>query len=193
MAEALVQVLSELVELHHEIDRAVETLETKHVSRLQCRRGCSACCLDDLSATRLEAEHIRRNHSVLLESSAPHATGACAFLDAEGACRIYESRPVICRSQGLPLRILFENELQEIEEQRDICSLNEAGGPPVESLEEEDCWLVGPHELRVQRLDDQAFGEDALLGSAGGEVDDGSGRIPLRALFVRDCGRSEEQ
>ena len=181
MAESLAQALSGLVALHHEIDRAVEILEAKHATRLQCRRGCSACCLDDLSVTRLEAEYIRDKHSTLLASAAPHARGACAFLDAEGACRIYENRPVICRSQGLPLRVLFENEVQEIEERRDICSLNEAGGPPVESLAEDDCWLVGPQELRVQRLDDQAFGEDVR----GGEEDDGSGRIALRALFVR--------
>jgi hypothetical protein len=94
----------------------------------------------------------------------------------------------------LPLRVLFENELLEIEERRDICSLNEAGGPPIESLHEEDCWLVGADELHVQRLDDQAFGEEASSEPTCKEDDagdDGSGRIALRALFAAESAESE--
>lgn len=100
----------------------------------------------------------------------PHAVGACAFLDDEGACRVYEDRPYVCRSQGLPLRVLFENEANDIEERRDICPLNLEGGPPIESLDEDDCWLIGPFELRIARLDEE------LLGGQGE-------RVALRDLF----------
>ncbi len=197
-AKALAAILSRLADLHHEIDREVEVLEGLHASRLKCRRGCSACCIDDLTVTRLEAEIIRRSHSELLEGEEPHAVGACAFLDFEGACRIYESRPTICRSQGLPLRVLFENEESEIEERRDVCPLNVEGGPPVDSLAEEDCWLVGPHELRVQRLDDEAFNEPMKMGADVGprgedsreESGEEGGRIALRALFRRDSANA---
>ena len=86
--------------------------------------------------------------------------GGCAFLDEQGGCRVYRDRPYVCRSQGLPLRIIMENEAGEIEERRDICPLNLEGGPPLESLDEDDCWLVGPFELRLGQLDDRLVGAD---------------------------------
>jgi len=168
--------LASLVELHAEIDRDVRALATIHGSRLRCRRGCSACCLDGLSVRAIEAERIRRSHSELLRNGLPHAVGACAFLDAAGACRIYADRPSVCRSQGLPLRIVFENERDEIEERRDICPLNLEGGPALEALDEEACWLVGPHELRLERLDDRFV--------AGGALE---GRTLLRSLFEQNA------
>jgi Fe-S-cluster containining protein len=162
------------VDLQDEIDRAARALVTVHGSRLRCGRGCSACCLDDLSVCAIEAERIRRAHPDLLRNGEPHEVGACAFLDHDGACRVYEERPAVCRSQGLPLRILFENECDEIEERRDICPLNLEGGPAIDLLDEEDCWLVGPHELRLGQLDDR-FTE----GRSGGA------RQALRSLFEK--------
>ena len=174
-ADSVKYALSALDDLHREIDLGVRRLSEIHASRLNCRRGCSACCLDDLSVTRIEAEKIRRAHGPLLDRGEPHPVGACAFLDQDGACRIYDDRPTICRSQGLPLRVLFENEVEEIEERRDICPLNLEGGPPLGALGEEDCWLVGPHELRVLQLDERAFSD--------GRVEEEEARIALRNLF----------
>jgi Fe-S-cluster containining protein len=169
-AQALPEVLRDLRDLHEEVDDEAHALAKIHSERLQCRRGCSACCLDDLTVTRIEAERIRRAHPDLLRNERPHPVGGCAFLDGQGGCRVYEDRPYVCRSQGLPLRIVFENDAGEIEERRDICSLNLEGGPPLESLDEDDCWLIGPFELRIGQLDDR-------LGEADRE------RIALRDLF----------
>jgi len=169
-AQASRGVLRDLRDLHNEIDDEAKALAKIHSERLQCRRGCSACCLDDLTVTRIEAERIRRAHPDLLQNERPHPVGGCAFLDDQGGCRVYPDRPYVCRSQGLPLRIIFENESGEIEERRDICSLNQSGGPPLESLDDERCWLVGPFELRIGQLDDR-FGGIARK------------RIALRGLF----------
>jgi len=181
-ADSVDRALDELGDLHRAIDRDVRRLSEIHASRLNCRRGCSACCLDNLLVTRIEAEKIRRAHGALLADAEPHPRGACAFLDEDGACRIYEDRPTICRSQGLPLRVIFENEAEEIEERRDICPLNSEGGPALDALSEEDCWLVGPQELRVRQLDDEAF----AVGLAGvGDAGEEDERIGLRDLFRR--------
>ncbi len=163
----------ELDALHAEIDRAANSLAIVHADRLQCRRGCSDCCVDDLTVAAVEAERIRRAHSELLRQAVPHPVGRCAFLDDLGACRIYPERPYVCRTQGLPLRILFENEVGEIEERRDICPLNLDGGPPLEELDEHDCWLIGPFELKLGGLDDRW---------TGGKQE----RIALRSLFESD-------
>jgi len=184
-ADAIDGALIALDDLYREVDRGVRRLTEIHARRLRCRRGCSACCLDGLNVTRIEAERIRRSHGDLLRRASPHAIGACAFLDREGACRIYADRPTICRSQGLPLRAVFENESEEIEERRDICSLNVERGRALEALAEDDLWLVGPEELRVQQLDEKAFGGGGDHESGG----DGAGgsakglRMALRDLF----------
>lgn len=178
--------LAALVALHEEIDREVGRLANKHAERLRCGRGCSACCLDDLTVTAVEAERIRRAHPDLLRKGQPGALGGCAFLDADGSCRVYADRPAVCRSQGLPLRFLFENEEDEIEEGRDICPLNLEGGPPLDTLPEADFWLVGPIELRLVALAD-AFA--AVASEASGEQTE---RVALRGLFERSDARVNE-
>lgn len=188
--------LEALVAFHGEIDGAVALLAERQGGRLRCGRGCFACCLDGLSVRPIEAERIRRRQATLLREEAPHPSGGCAFLDAEGACRIYDDRPSVCRSQGLPLRVLFEDEAGEIAEQRDICPLNLDGGPPLDQLDEDDCWLVGPHELRLASLDAlflSAMEPGHLDGHLDGrrdeveadraEDDDQARRVPLRSLF----------
>ena len=171
--------LDALVDLHSEIDRDAKALAEIHSGRLQCGRGCSGCCLDDLTVTPIEAERIRRAHAPLLENGNPHPPGACAFLDDEGACRVYDDRPYVCRSQGLPLRILYESDAGEIEERRDICSLNLDGGPALEALDEEACWLIGPYELRIIELNARFVGNESRLDA---QADD---RIALRKLFAK--------
>ena len=170
--------------LHDEIDGRAGVVAKVHAERLLCRRGCSSCCLDGLTVRRIEAERIRRAHPDLLERGEPHPSGGCAFLDSEGACRIYDDRPSVCRSQGLPLRVLFENDEGDIEERRDICPLNLVGGPPLEDLDEESFWLIGPFELRLGRLD-EAFtsGADRRVLDESERSDDADDRIALRDLF----------
>jgi len=163
--------------LHSEIDREAARVAAQHGDRLRCGRGCSACCLDDLSVREVEAARIREAHPQLLREGRAGPVGACAFLDGEGACRIYADRPSLCRSQGLPLRLLYEED-DEIVERRDICPLNVEGGPPLEALDEEACWLVGPFELRLATI-------DAWHAEATGRGEDDETRVELRSLFAR--------
>jgi len=161
--------LAEVMALHGDVDAQVKPLVALHAERLQCRRGCSACCVDDLTVFEVEAERIRTHCSEVLASE-PHPIGACAFLDGDGACRIYADRPYVCRTQGLPLRWFAEDEGGAPERQvefRDICPLNESG-TPLESLPAASCWLIGPTEDRLSEL-------EASMGS--GE------RVALRDLF----------
>ncbi len=154
--------------LHRQIDDDAGRLERVHAERLRCRRGCNDCCVDEITVFAVEADRIRERHPELLASGTPHAVGACAFLDHEGACRIYEDRPYVCRTQGLPLRWLDEDRGQTVE-LRDICPLNEEG-PAIETLAEEACWTLGPYEGRLAAL--QA------------ETGAGMERVPLRSLFT---------
>ena len=145
--------------------------ERLHVGRLRCRRGCASCCVDGLTVFAVEAEAIRRHHADLLAGGTPHPPGACAMLDAEGGCRVYDHRPYVCRTQGLPLRWIGETDDGSLVELRDICPLNDPG-PPIETLPADSCWPLGPVEGRLA---------DLQRSADGGAMT----RIPLRDLFDR--------
>ncbi|MBX3200151.1 MAG: YkgJ family cysteine cluster protein [Labilithrix sp.] len=164
-------------ELHALVDEAVAPVERLAAGRLRCRAGCADCCVDDLTVFAIEAAAIRRHHAELLETAEPRPPGGCAFLDASGGCRIYAHRPYVCRTQGLPLRWLEEDELEEeIIESRDICPKNIDGGPPLEELDADACWTLGPFE---QRLAEQQHRVDGDVGE----------RVALRSLFARGDAR----
>ncbi len=169
--EILQELLEELEELYEELDRCTAELADKHAARLRCRFGCTGCCVDEVTVFEVEAEHIRRRHARLLEEGEPREPGACAFLGPEGRCRIYESRPYVCRTQGLPLRWIEELPDGELVEMRDICPENDRG-LPLETLEEAECWTLGPFEERLAGLQVRLGGWDLR-------------RVPLRNLFRR--------
>jgi uncharacterized protein len=159
-------VLDWVEELHRVVDQLTAPVVQANGSRLHCRAGCHDCCADGLTVFEIEAAVIERHHRELLEDGTAHEPGGCAFLDAEGACRIYAHRPYVCRTQGLPLRWATDDG----HEARDICPLNEEG-PPLEELRPEACWTLGPIEER-------------LAARQG----DGA-RVPLRSLFVAERRR----
>lgn len=142
---------TQLQTLHDEVDEGARALEAIHRDRLRCRLGCCFCCVDEITVFEIEAERIRRRHPELLATGEPHPIGGCAFLDGDGACRIYEHRPYVCRTQGLPLRWEDETSAGEPAELRDICPLNESGRA-VEALPAEECWEIGPFEERLAAL-----------------------------------------
>ena len=167
-----VPLLIDLARLYAEVDRGAQQLNTLHAARLVCRKGCHECCVEGLTVFEVEAENIRRHHAKLLSRASPCPEGACAFLDRAGACRIYEHRPYVCRTQGLPLR--WVNQLPDglSVEMRDICPLN-GQGQPVEDLSAKACWMIGPFEDRLARLQ---------IAADGGELR----RIALRDMFRQD-------
>lgn len=156
---------------YEELDQRVQELYAMHATRLVCRKGCHTCCVEGLTVFEAEGENVRRHHADLLLGGDPHPEGACAFLDPEGACRIYEHRPYVCRTQGLPLRWIEEVADGAPVEMRDICPLNDQG-EPLETLPAEACWTIGPFEGKLAGL--QASVD-------GGELR----RVSLRSLFLK--------
>ena len=164
--------LQTLARLYDLVDHQVEALTILHQDRLQCRQRCSLCCQDDLTVFEVEAANIRHHHADILAHAQPRAKGACAFLDEQEACRIYPNRPYVCRTQGMPLRWIDERPDGSPVEMRDICPLNEIG-PPIEVLDIEHCWTIGPVEEALADLQTQIDGGQlrrvAMRGLFGGD------------------------
>ncbi len=83
---------------------------------MQCGTGCSDCCHVRLSITGVEAAAIRTlvaSWPANARASLQAGTGAhpdhCAALDDTGRCKIYEARPLVCRSHGAPIRLRVDS------------------------------------------------------------------------------------
>ncbi len=115
-------------ELLKKIDEKGAELSALHGSSLRCGLGCHSCCKPDLTIFPVEAEHIqsflaenpaKAKAAAENEVSKPFGGQRCSFLDAQGACIIYEARPVVCRTHGFPLEIK-----EDSRKYRDACPLN---------------------------------------------------------------------
>lgn len=158
-----------ILDLYRHIGDRVSELTTIHAERLHCGRGCCDCCIDDVTVSDIEAINIRSSYPDMLATTAPHPVGACAFLDNKGQCRIYDARPYVCRTQGLPLHWIVELDDETFAAMRDICPINDHG-TPVEQLAENDCWIIGPIEEELSRLQ---------FETPGGRME----RVKLREIF----------
>lgn len=125
-----------------------------HGPRILCRRGCSDCCGQVFRITEPEAARIsqfvtgldaperdrmqaaaqaylaRRTRlfggAETWESPLPTGTRLpCPALTADGACGIYEARPIICRKFGVPV---FNPDKGSVT----ACELNFKPGDPIE-------------------------------------------------------------
>jgi Fe-S-cluster containining protein len=96
--------LSQLEYFYKLLEVTTSQLEGKHANKLQCKMGCSACCVDGITVFSIEAENIRQKELQVLNTAKPGQIGQCAFLGTNSECTIYETRPYVCRTQGLPLR-----------------------------------------------------------------------------------------
>lgn len=166
---------NKLEKFYEEVDKLTSALNERHRDRLKCKAGCFSCCVDNITVFEVEAEYIKHYHSDLLERESPYQKGYCAFLNDNGECRIYEHRPYVCRTQGLPLRWLEEINEEELIDMRDICPLNEEGELIV-NLKIEDCWTIGPFEEMLAQIqsnyEKQTTSENKIK------------RVELRKLFV---------
>ena len=107
--------MNALLQLHTDIDARINTIRTHH--DWQCKMGCDSCChrLASIpSLTRMEWDllcigltnlspdilhDIKRAMTELSTSSTPLVV--CPMLDkSQGLCRVYEYRPVACRTYG---------------------------------------------------------------------------------------------
>ena len=120
-------------------ERAIDPAFARRERQVECRRGCTFCCHLSVSATPLEAARIagalRAEARLDLERAVLGTADRLAGLDAqarlgrrtpcplllEGACSVYEARPLACRA-------LLSVSVRECERQF------EAGGAALQAL-----------------------------------------------------------
>ncbi|MCF8067601.1 MAG: YkgJ family cysteine cluster protein [Desulfobacterales bacterium] len=95
-------------------------------SHIKCRKGCDGCCRQIsifpveafalleglLTLPKNEMARIRKKIETIIED------GSCPLLEDE-VCLLYGYRPIICRTHGMPIRIM-----QNGESKLDFCPMN---------------------------------------------------------------------
>lgn len=172
-------VLAEYLAVVAKVDAAASAAFALASDAVVCARGCDACCAPGLSVLPVEAERLARH----LEDHppVPGALGKradrCVFLDDDGACGVYEARPLLCRTHGLPLVMgstvdearAARGSLRVIDD-ASVCELNFKGRAP------------RPAEiLDAGRILALLVTVDRRFRSAAGLPDDDT-RVPLAAL-----------
>lgn len=124
-----------ICQLQENVSRFFDAFHERHGSHMQCSLGCSKCCSEGLTVFSVEAQRIFRwfeglepseRQQLGLNLSASMRSNSkprkCVFLH-NNACSIYEARPVVCRTQGLPLQLKRADEGGE-EVELSLCDLN---------------------------------------------------------------------
>lgn len=108
------------------VDELCAGIEHALQNQITCSEGCSACCTS-ITIFPVEAAALREALSALPDGEAAsirhhveeHAAGERCPLLSDHRCLLYEARPIICRTHGLP--ILFT---EDDKPRLDCCPLN---------------------------------------------------------------------
>lgn len=139
----VVQARERYRELCAKVDAFFARVKARHAADMQCAAGCDGCCRTRLSVTPIEAAEIADAIADLAPEARQRAAARarhdapdrCAALDEDGRCAVYAARPLVCRSHGLPVRLVSERGLPVI----DACVLNFTGSGPAAA--DADCIL----------------------------------------------------
>lgn len=129
-------------------DQMAADLGVVHGDRLVCRKGCCNCCTN-LSVFPVEffaiVEEMKKAGWTKLHFN---AAAICGYLDEHGICEIYPFRPIICRTQGLPLAF-YDDDTQGYSVS--YCPKNFAGQDP------EQIHFGPDNTLNLDDLNDELF------------------------------------
>ena len=127
-------------QLRAKVDHFFAEVFGRYRQEMKCDTGCYDCCKVDLSVTVVEAAAIARHLASVDEEglsslrAGSGVAGHCAALGRDGRCRIYQSRPLVCRSHGVPIRRREEGRALPVV---DVCFRN-FEGPALEAVPESD-------------------------------------------------------
>ncbi len=116
--------LRNLSVLRYKLDTRSAEITLRRAAHFACRIGCDGCCQTERTVSDIEYAALEQAVADLPETSRLRLReqiqrretddGPCGLL-MDGRCAVYEERPLICRSHGLPM---------VMEQQLSVCPLN---------------------------------------------------------------------
>ena len=102
--------------LTNEIDRLCDRIRQGYGEHIACKKGCPGnCCQRHITVLPIEAvsfalalQTLPTKKAKYIRSKSRSATtfGPCPLLE-EGACLMYDSRAIICRTHGFPILVEY--------------------------------------------------------------------------------------
>jgi Fe-S-cluster containining protein len=185
-------------QLIEQVDRLTARLSSQYARHLVCRSGCSGCCHHHLSVFAVEAAAIGEAVDALPETlrqrlaqqardvlgmEARDEPTICPML-VDDRCSIYAARPLICRTQGLPLLL----ETDDGEAEVDFCPLNFTAEDAVADLDEAHLVPLDELNLKLALLNLQHCREKEIADDASGQ------RVPMAEIILQSqISNSESQ
>jgi Fe-S-cluster containining protein len=123
----MAQPLENYHRLLRKVDQLCEGITTLLGDALTCHAGCSSCCVS-ISVFPVEAAALLEaagqlspeQYRLLKERLAqPHADEQCPLL-SDDRCLLYQARPIICRTHGLPILLTDDGGQRRV----DVCPHN---------------------------------------------------------------------
>lgn len=140
----------------------VDTLCTGIHNALQeqitCSEGCSSCCAA-ITLFPVEAAALGEALAALPPGEAAairdhvseHAAGECCPLLANRRCLLYQARPIICRTHGLPILFTEEDERRLDCCPRNLTSRESLSGSTIIDLDRLNSVLVAINALYLKQ------------------------------------------
>ena len=145
--------------LVQKVDALCQVVSQRLGNAITCHAGCSSCCLAisvfpvEAAAMIEAAGKLPHDQLQMLKSHlAEWNEGEVCPLLSDGRCLIYEARPIICRTHGLPILLLENNERRV-----DVCPLNCKGldhlpGEAILDLERLNTMLAAVNALYLREF-----------------------------------------
>lgn len=130
-----------LVQLRRRVDTHFDAAVARSPRAFRCGEGCDACCHVRIGVFAVEAAPLREalarlaredpalRDRVRMQADDPGHQDRCALL-VGGRCAVYDQRPLICRSHGLPVLAADPGAAPGAPLQLDHCPLNFTDDPP---------------------------------------------------------------
>lgn len=167
-------------QLLEKIDRFWAGAAATYGQDLACRKGCGTCCRH-LSLFPVEAVHIRlavdtldQNTMDIVKQRAENLyndpDGECPLLHGE-VCLLYNVRPVICRTHGLPV-LLRDPQGNRV----DVCPLNFTSGRTPSN----------EHTIDIEQLNTTLAAINTLFTASAFEPGEAPERLLLAQALLMD-------
>ena len=137
------EIFDEYYALVAKVQQKADEIYERQSKNLVCRKGCAQCCTHSLTVLSVEAYAISEALADSSFSPPKRTDDKCVFLNEDEACSIYHSRPLLCRTHGLPIRSKRapknSSSLRILDESVSVCALNfESDTPAANDIIDDD-------------------------------------------------------
>jgi len=175
--------LQNYLQLRARVDDLCATIVAQLAEHLACGPGCDSCCRA-LALFPVEAQVVQQAVAELPPAKIERirqrrrsaANECCPFLE-DGLCLVYEARPIICRTHGLPILLSEAGESRVDFCPRNFVGLESLPGNAVIQLDQLNTILVVVNQAFVA----EAYGDSLPPERVSmAEIIDGIGRATVK-------------